>query len=76
MGRYDRDHSDRVADEAIGHVNKEWRQMAKLALHLRTHQCNPEWAEEQESKFTGIYSRLLTDSIEELEVEAGRSQYA
>jgi len=64
-------HSDRVAEEAVGHVEKEWKQMVKLALKIRTKPCNPTWAEEQERKFIGIYRRLLTDPIFELEKEAG-----
>ena len=69
--RYDRDHADYVADEAIGRVNNEWKRMVKLALKIRNTACNPTWAAEQEKKFTGIYKRLLTDPILELEMEAG-----
>ena len=71
--RYDRDHSDRVADAAIGNANKEWTHMAKLALKLRTTSVNPTWAEEQEKKFIGIFKRLLTDPLDEVEREAKTS---
>ena len=65
-----RDHKDPTQDKALGTVNKEWKQMALLALRIRSGRVNPVWAEEQSQKFTGIYKRMLTDPIEEVELEA------
>lgn len=57
-------------EKAVGSVNYEWKQMAKLALRLRTTGfANPTWIEEQKKKFTGIFKRLLTDPIEEVQRE-------
>ena len=67
-----RDHSDHTADIAIGSADKEWRQMASLALKIREGRCNPTWAEEQSTRFIGIYKRLLSDPIDELKKEARR----
>lgn len=67
-----RDHKDHTAEIAIGAVDKEWREMVRLAIKIREGRCNPVWADEQEEKFTGIYKRLLTDPIEELINEARR----
>lgn len=55
---------------AIGNVNKEWRQMAKLALQIREGRRNPAWVQEKEKQFTGIYKRLLTDPIDKVYKEA------
>ena len=57
-----------VMDEAAGAVDREWRQMARLALQIREKRCSPIWAEQQEKKFTGIFKRLLEDPIEELKL--------
>jgi hypothetical protein len=46
--------------------------MAKLAVMLREKNNDPTWTEKQEAKFTGIFRRLLTDPIEEVQKEAGR----
>ena len=67
-----RDHSDPTLDRALGSIDKEWKQMAKLALMIRGSKCNPAWAEEKSKTFTGIYKRLLDDPIEEVQREAGR----
>lgn len=67
-----RDHKDKTAEIAIGAADKEWRMMASLALKIREGRCNPTWATEQESKFIGIYKRLLSDPIEEVIKEARR----
>ena len=57
-------------EKAVGSVNHEWKQMAKLALRIRTTGfANPTWIEEQKKKFTGIFKRLLTDPIEEVQRE-------
>ena len=67
-----REHNDNTAEQAIGNVNREWKEMAALALRVRSGRCKPSWAEEQEAKFTGIFSRLLTDPIEKVYKETGR----
>lgn len=59
-----------TADKAIGSMNKEWGQMAKLALRIREGRGNPFWVEENSKKFTGIYKRLLDDPIDEVRKEA------
>lgn len=69
-----RSHSDWTADTAVGTVDKEWRQMAELAIKIRSGNKNPTWIDEQEKKFTGIFKRLLTDPIEEIEKEIIRSR--
>lgn len=67
-----RGYSDHTSEMAIGAANKEWQQMAKLALKLRSGNCKSSWAMEQEAKFIGIYKRLLDDPIEEVQKEAWR----
>ena len=67
-----RDHADHTAEEAVGAANKEWRKMARLALQIREGRCDPTWATEQETKFIGIYRRLLSDPVDELKREARR----
>lgn len=63
---------DNTAEMAIGFANKEWKQMVNLAIMIKERRCDPVWAEKQEAKFTGIYKRLLTDSVEELKYELRR----
>lgn len=63
---------DHTCEKALGSAEREWRRMARLALTLRERNPDPAWAEEQESKFTGIFHRLLTDPIDEVKTEAGR----
>ena len=67
-----RDHKDKTAEIAIGAADKEWRQMASLALRIREGRCNPAWADEQSTKFIGIYRRLLSDPVDEVKKEARR----
>ena len=69
-----RSHSDWTADTAVGAADREWRQMAELAIKIRSGNKNPTWIDEQEKKFTGIFKRLLTDPIEEIEKEIIRSR--
>lgn len=69
---YTKGHKDNVANEAIGAADREWKEMARLAVRLRERNSNPLWAAEQEKKFTGIYRRLLDDPIDEVKREAGR----
>ena len=60
-------HRDPTASRTIGSVEKEWKRMIILAYRYRTetyfatHICDPQ------QLFCGIYSRLLTDSLKELE---------
>ena len=63
---------DFTAEHAIGHVAKEWREMASLAIKIRERRGSPVWIEEQEKRFTGIYKRLLTDPMDEVYSAAGR----
>lgn len=72
MPRLHKGHKDPVHDMAIGSVDKEWKQMARLALQVRADVKDPTWIEEQERKFIGIYKRLLTDPIEYVQREARR----
>ncbi len=65
-----RPYTDHTADYATGSANAEWRRMARLALKIRSGRCNPDWADEQTEKFTGIFKRLLTDPLTEVEEEA------
>lgn len=67
-----RAYKDNTSDTAIDSVNKEWRDMAKLAVYIREGRAKPSWVEEQEKKFTGIFKRLLVDPIEEVMKETGR----
>lgn len=61
---------NRIMDDAIGAVTKEWKHMARLAVQIREgRNNNPEWVENQQSKFTGIFKRLLTDPIEDVKKE-------
>ena len=62
-------HSDPTANQAIGNVSSEWKRMVSLALRLRSTSLprNWEWEARQRARFQGIYRRLLTDPVEELE---------
>jgi hypothetical protein len=51
-------------------MSKEWKKMARLALQIREGRGNPLWVEQNTSKFTGIFRRLLEDPIEEVQREA------
>ena len=72
MPRMHKGYKDPTLDNAIGSVDKEWRQMASLAVTIREGKCNPSWAEEQSKRFTGIFRRLLNDPISEVRKQAGR----
>ena len=72
MPKMHKGHKDPTYDNAIGSVDKEWRQMASLALNIRDGKCNPAWADEQSKKFTGIFKRLLEDPISEVKKQARR----
>jgi len=64
-------HADPTSSRAIGSVEKEWREKARLAYRLRTDPRIAGWVGDSRQLFTGIFSRLLTDPLEELEKEAG-----
>ena len=64
-------HADPTSSRAIGSVDKEWRQKARLAYRLRTDPRMAGQIGDFRRLFTGIFSRLLTDPLEELEKEAG-----
>jgi len=71
-----RPYSDHTPQIAIGNAEKEWRQMARLALVIREGKCPPTWAAEQEPKFIGIFKRLLEDPIDYVEQQANRNRTA
>ena len=58
-------HSDPTANLATGNVQKEWIEMAVLAIRIRRSD-NIRWATAQEARFTGIFRRLLTDPEEDV----------
>ena len=72
MPRLHQGHKDHTLDWAVGRVDKEWKQMAEIAVRIREGYCNPEWAEKQSKRFTGIFKRLMTDPIDEVKEEARR----
>ena len=60
-------HSDPTADRAIGAAGREWRRMTRLAYRYRT---DPRFAwkiDDPRRLFSGIFHRLLTDPLEDLE---------
>ena len=59
--------NDRTSAAAIGAAYQEWRNMARLALKIRNGRYSSSWCDEQEKKFKGIYKRLLTDPIRDVE---------
>ena len=63
-------HSDPTGNRAIGSVNKEWEEMLYLAYRFRSDSKVTNQIAEPEKLFSGIYRRLLTDPIKELEKEA------
>lgn len=70
-----RSYRNPTQDEAIGEVNREWKEMARLAVTIREgRKTNPVWVESKKKLFTGIYKRLLEDPIEEVKKET-RSEY-
>ena len=54
-----------TANAAIGSVGREWKKMVRLALFLR--KTNRQPSETERLRFTGIYSRLLTEPTDVLE---------
>ena len=61
-------HSDPTASRATGQVQREWIEMAVLAVRVRRSE-DREWAREQERRFTGIFRRMLTEPEAELLAE-------
>ena len=59
-------HSDPTASHAVGAAEREWRRMAALAFRYRTNPSFSEQILEPRKIFTGVFSRLLTDPLEEL----------
>ena len=60
-------HSDPTASRAIGAAEREWKRKTVLAYRYRTDPGAAERIGDPRRIFTGIFSRLLTDSLEELE---------
>ena len=60
-------HSDPTASHAIGAAEREWKRMTILAYRYRTDPGAAKRIGDPRRIFTGIFSRLLTDSLEELE---------
>ena len=60
-------YSDPTANYAVSNATKDWKKMARLALRLRKGMNNPDWENQMRRRFTGIYRKLLTVSIEWLE---------
>jgi len=67
-------YNDYTMWKALGSVSKEYRQMARLAVMIRQGNHPSSWQDSQESRFTGIYARLLTDPIEDVRKAAGLSR--
>ncbi|MBP3720337.1 MAG: hypothetical protein J6J41_03295 [Clostridia bacterium] len=65
-------YSDPTANRAIGSVGREWRRMAESAYLYRTGRLLPADRAAFDRQFTGIYARLLTDSLELLEQQLPR----
>lgn len=62
-------HSDPTANRAIGSVNQEWEDKLCLAYHFRSDPRVTKQIADPEKVFTGIYRRLLSDPIKEMEKE-------
>ena len=60
-------HSDPTASRAIGAAEREWKRKTVLAYRCRTDPRAAERIGDPRRIFTGIFSRLLTDPLEELE---------
>ncbi len=60
-------HADPTADAAIGAADKEWFQLVKLAIRIKS---NPELAHDPKvrKRFMGIYQRLMEESPEDLDL--------
>ena len=72
-----RGYKDSTADNAIRSAMREQRYMADLAVRIRESNASPYWKETQSKRFTGIYSRLLTDPIGDVkQLSEGIHRYA
>ena len=60
-------HSDPTANRAIGAAEREWKRMTVLAYRYRTDPGTAERIGDSQRIFTGIFSRLLSEPLEELE---------
>jgi len=58
-------HSDPTANAAIGAVGREWKRLLRKAIAVR--RANRALTPEERKLFTGIYSMLLTEPMDELE---------
>ena len=58
--------SDPTANRAIGAAEREWKRMTVLAYKYRTDPVTAKRIGNPQRIFTGIFSRLLTDPLEEL----------
>ena len=67
-------HRDPTASQAIGNVDREWKQLARLAWQIRTSPRREELEEAHRRTFTGIHRKLMTCPLDELEKEAGRKK--
>ena len=61
--------SDPTANQAIGHLTKEWNYLSIIADRIREDPYS-EWADQQRLHFTGIFRRLLDDSTESFRSKA------
>lgn len=67
-------HSDPTASRAIGAAEKEWKRMAVLAYRFRTEPGFADRLRDPRQLFTGVFSRLLTDPLDELEATVFRNK--
>lgn len=65
-------YNDWTCAHAVSNSSREWKQMAQLAVRMRTGRGSQLWIESKEPLFTGIFKRLLTDPIEDVQKEARR----
>ena len=60
-------HADPTANRAIGAAGREWRRMTLLAYRYRTDPRFERKVDDPRRFFSGIFRRLLTDPLKELE---------
>lgn len=60
-------HADPTANRAIGAVGRKWRRMTLLAYRYRTDSRFERKVDDPRRLFSGIFRRLLTDPLKELE---------
>lgn len=66
-----RPYNDYTMTRAMGSVYSEWKYMVRLAIKLREGKIKSSETSKLKQTFTGIYKRLLDDSIESLYKELG-----